>query len=578
MKRKFVQIAALCLAAVLLLTTGGGTASASSAGSDSRIIRVGLHYGTGAMEGLNLENKTGSGFRFGYYDGSNQFVELGSTSEKAVSVVKTMNVYYGTYDGYTSYHSALKSSSVAVGEYHLQLPGTYSTYEEAQSAVADYTGGFPAYIDGKFYARVGSYTTKSQAEEALSAMGTGCKVGETSGYGVSVVITGTNTIVFQFDDLGKGTGLGVEPNRLGAGDYTTLSKNVLYPGGFRFERIGGGFSSMTVVNMVEFGEYIEGVVATEMSNSWPVEALKAQAVAARSYAVTLGSKHSAHHFDICDSTDCQAYTGQSRAGSNTRAAVEGTAGQMCLYNGKVAQTFYYSSNGGASESVSNVWGSNQANYPYLVGKADPYESTLNLNNTWERTVTSDQIISRLLFGSNVTAPIVSAEVTSYTEAGNPKLITFTDSAGKRFPVSSATIYSYNKGFGLPSFRFGFAGPDQSAAASSSDSVSVNGSATVNGTSGLYAIDGNGNISALGSDVYIITSSGTSQLGQGGGQSAGNDWSSSVTAVNGSITFAGRGWGHNIGMSQWGAYAMAQQNYTYTQILQFYYTGITVGFM
>ena len=49
-------------------------------------------------------------------------------------------------------------------------------------------------------------------------------------------------------------------------------------------------------------------------------------------------------------------------------------------------------------------------------------------------------------------------------------------------------------------------------------------------------------------------------------------------VNGSITFAGRGWGHNIGLSQFGAKAMAEQGYTYLQILQFYYTGITVGYM
>ena len=51
---------------------------------------------------------------------------------------------------------------------------------------------------------------------------------------------------------------------------------------------------------------------------------------------------------------------------------------------------------------------------------------------------------------------------------------------------------------------------------------------------------------------------------------------STTGSNGSFTFVGKGWGHNVGMSQWGAYAMAQQRYTYEQILKFYYTGITVG--
>ena len=263
MKKKFVQIAALCLSAVLLMVSGGRqTASAVPSDTSGNVIRVGLHYGTGSMEGLNLENETGAGFRFGYYDGSDRFVELGSTTQKAISVVKTMNVYYGAYNGYTSYHSALTASNVAVGEYHLQLPGTYSTYEEAQAAASQYSGGFVAYIGGTYHARVGNYTTGDRARAAQAALGIACEVSWTSEYGVSVVITGTNTIVFQYDDEGKGAGLGVEPNATGSGKYTTLSKGCLYPGGFRFERINGG--NMTVVNMVEFEDYVEGVVATEM--------------------------------------------------------------------------------------------------------------------------------------------------------------------------------------------------------------------------------------------------------------------------------------------------------------------------
>ena len=265
--------------------------------------------------------------------------------------------------------------------------------------------------------------------------------------------------------------------------------------------------------------------------------------------------------------------------------MEQTTGLGVLYNGKSAQSFYYSSNGGASESVSNVWGSNQASYPYLIGKADPYEPTLNLKNTWERTFTSSQIISKLLSAYQVTAPIVSAAVTFYTDVGNPKTITFTDSAGKNFSVSAARVY---QSLGLPSFRFGFkgaGGTSQPVPTTPSVDVTINDSAVVDNLAGLYAIDGKGNISALGGDLYVITDSGTTQLGQSvdqgqgqGGQSAGNAWSSSATMVNGSITFAGRGWGHNIGLSQFGAKAMAEQGYTYLQILQFYYTGITVGYM
>ena len=578
MKRKFVQIAALCLSAALLLALGGGKASAALLSDpNGRIIRVGLHYGTGAMEGLNLLNDVGSGFRFGYYDSANQFVELSSTQQKAISVVPTVNVYYGTYNKYTSYHTALTSSAVAVGEYHLQLPGTYSTFDAAQAAASAYSGGFPAYIGGVFYARIGNYITRDKAvaaQSTLVAQGVSTALAGTSKYGVSVVITGTNTILFQYDDQGRGTGLGIEPVSVNGEKCTTLSKGCLYNGGFRFERINGG--KLTVVNIVGFEDYIEGVVATEMSNSWPIEALKAQAVAARSYALTLGTKHGTHHFDICDDIHCQRYTGQTSAGANSNAAVDQTVGQVALYNGKVISAFYYSSNGGASQSVSVVWGSNQSLYPYLMEVADPYEETLNLKNTWERTITSERIISRLLSGNNVTAPIVSAEITAYTQAGNPWMISFTDSAGKSFSMRSGKVYSE---LGLPSCRFGFAGSGASQPTTPSGGVSINGTTPVSGVSGLYAIDGNGKLTALGGDVYVATDSGTSMLGQSGGQSQGSgQWASSASAVNGSITFVGRGWGHNIGLSQFGAKAMAQQGYTYQQILQFYYTGITVGYM
>ena len=360
--------------------------------------------------------------------------------------------------------------------------------------------------------------------------------------------------------------------------YRFLTEQELLHGGFRFERIGGG--KLTVVNILGLEDYVKGVVANEMSDSWPIEALKAQAVAARSYALSLGSKHSAHHFDICFDTDCQAYYGREKAGANSDAAVDQTAGQVCLYNGKAAQTFYYSSNGGASESVSIAWESNQSLYPYLVGVVDPYEASLNLNNSWTRTVSSSELISKVLMEYAVNGPIVSAAISSYSPTGNPKTVTFTDSAGRSYSVST---YKMVRRLGLRSYRYGFegSGSSQPAPTVPSEDISINGTAGVSGLSGLYAMDGNGNLLPVPGDVYVITDSGTSQLSQSGGSDQGQgsgQWAASATAVNGAITFAGRGWGHNIGMSQFGAKAMAEQGHTYQQILQFYYTGITVGYM
>ena len=585
MKKKFVQIAALCLSAALLTTLGGRqNAAAVPASASGRTIRVGLHhdgpYGTGAMEGLNFENNVGSGFRFGYYDSSDRFTELGSTTQKAISVVKTQNVYYGTYNSYKSYHTALTSSNVAVGMYHLELQGTYSTCEQARSAAAAYKDGFPAYIDGAFYARIGNYTVRDDAVAAqanLRSQGVEAELKATSAYGMSVVITGTSTILFQFDDLGKGTGLGLEPNAAedGEGDlrsdnvkYITWSKGNKYYGGFRLERIKGG--NMTAVNIVDLEDYAKGVVPREMADDWPLEALKAQAVAARSYALSLGSRHSDSHFDICDNTHCQVYTGLTLAGDNTDAAVDLTAGQVALYNNRVAQTFYYSSNGGASESSSIVWGSNQAGYPYLVGKPDPYEAAFGLKNDYTKTISAGELAAKLKAqGYNtVGSSIVSVAIVSLTDSGNPKQITFTDNNGKHFTID--TRYVKENILGLPSYRYGLE--------ASGTGVSVNGSDAVD-AAGLYAIDGNGNKVPLSGDVYMLTGSGTVKLDQSSAKASGGLGNlGSTTGNNGTFTFIGKGWGHNVGMSQWGAYAMAEQGYTYLEILQFYYTGITVGLM
>ena len=91
-----------------------------------------------------------------------------------------------------------------------------------------------------------------EAQAALASQGVEASLKGTTEYGISVVITGTNTILFQYDDLGQGTGLGMEANAGGPGEYVTLSKRCTYVGGFRFERVSGG--SLTVVNLLDFDD------------------------------------------------------------------------------------------------------------------------------------------------------------------------------------------------------------------------------------------------------------------------------------------------------------------------------------
>lgn len=564
MRKKFVQIVALCLAlvcAVMCVSASSGTIPGGYfipetdppvPSMGQRSVNVGISYGNGALDGANLSNATGSGYSFGYYDSGAAFVQLAQTQHSDISVAKTENVYYGTYEKYTSYHDCIVSD-VAVGCYHLQLSGTYYSYWDAQNVASMYTGGFVAYINGAYYVRIGNYTQRAYAESAMYALPVASEIVGTSSYGLNVIITGTNTIIFQYDDLGNGTGLGVEPVSVDGSKCQTWFKGYRWFGGFQYNRVGGG--DMTVSNRVDIEDYANCVISREMSNAWPLEALKAQAVAARSYAVSL-NRHSA--FDLCNTTCCQAYYGTALIGANTAQAVAETSGQYIWYNGNVARAFYSSSNGGASEDVSVVWGSNQDYYPYLVGVIDPYEAMVSIPKyTYSKEISPYDLALKLQEKGHNCSTIVNAYVSEYTDTGNPKKVTFVDSAGRTFVLDSRVVRSM---LSLRSYRYDFGDGSRSQ-------FSVNGTDIVNGLSGLYATDGYGNLIPVSEGAFVITSSGVSQTSTGSG---------SIFTSSGNILITGAGDGHNVGMSQWGACSMAQQGFTYDQILKFYYTGVTVG--
>ncbi len=116
-------------------------------------------------------------------------------------------------------------------------------------------------------------------------------------------------------------------------------------------------------------EYLLGVVPYEMSDSFPLEALKAQAVAARTYALSKINTHKA--YDVVDNTNDQAYYGILHTNTNAKKAVEQTKGMVCMYKNKLAICYYTASNGGQVELVQNVWG--QGDYDYITMHDDPYD-------------------------------------------------------------------------------------------------------------------------------------------------------------------------------------------------------------
>ena len=130
-----------------------------------------------------------------------------------------------------------------------------------------------------------------------------------------------------------------------------------YRGKLMIRNIGG---KLTVVNDVELEDYLKGVVPSEMPSSWEFEALKAQAIAARSYALANLGKQAKYGYDLKDNTEDQAYGGASKETNRTTKAVEDTTGLVLTYDMKIIPAYYSASAGGMTNT--NAWG---ANVPYL---------------------------------------------------------------------------------------------------------------------------------------------------------------------------------------------------------------------
>ena len=167
-------------------------------------------------------------------------------------------------------------------------------------------------------------------------------------------------------------------------------------------------SSMTGVNIIGLEEYLYGVVPSEMPKSYDAEALKAQAVAARTYAMTKLGAHTGSGYQLCDTTACQVYKGYSNESDATTAAVDATAGEVACYNGSPIEAVFSASTGGYTESSENVW--NTA-VPYLKS-VDSKGDRQAPNNETTVTIAAKALAERLGIAEDA-----AVSVKKRTEAG-----------------------------------------------------------------------------------------------------------------------------------------------------------------
>ncbi len=214
-----------------------------------------------------------------------------------------------------------------------------------------------------------------------------------------------------------------------------------------FECLPAPDGLLTVINVVGLEDYVKGVIPYEMGPDWPYEALKAQALCARTYAAYRVNEFEDQGFDLTGDTRSQVYRGVGWASGTTDSAVDSTAGQFVRYRGGICEVYYFAADGGATEDGACVFGSSR---PYLTGKADPFEAAQGSPfSEWTVTKSGAQLAQRLRRLGYDIGTVTGIEP-EYSWQGNVTVARLSGGEGESVSLSGRECYS---ALGLNSCRY-----------------------------------------------------------------------------------------------------------------------------
>ncbi len=411
-------------------------------------VRVGLMVGENVTTGFEVT--TTDGFVIGMADEAaapytfTPLWELGSGTLAAVSdgnLSKTHMTYSVTWD----------ESKVAVGGYHVQVDcdkynrdQVAAMLDQANAALSG-TGvtAVPAYVYTGYTLRIGSFTSRAAAEKWVATVQS-IFPGETvyatgaSETSVSLVDPATDRILFEFDCGGKEE-LAMQAKMDAAGNtYLKTPAANVYDGTFVFTRYRSETKDgVALTNILPLEAYIAGVVPYEVSNTWPIETLKAFAITVRSFTLTHLGRHEVSGFDLCSNVHCQMYKGAGRVNASIYEAVTKTIGQVMTYNGEIVTSYYASSMGGTTVSAKDAWG---GDVPYLQAKATPWENYMTHENAfWIVEMTPSELAERLRqAGYSVRGDVTKVEIGALAKNSTYiKQLNVTDSTGQILRITGA---------------------------------------------------------------------------------------------------------------------------------------------
>lgn len=214
---------------------------------------------------------------------------------------------------------------------------------------------------------------------------------------VSLIDPDNEYILFEFDcDAELELGLTAHEDSNGNTYISTPAGNS-YDGVFCFKRYDNGdVEGVQLMNILPLEAYLAGVLPYETSNTWPLETLKAFAITVRSYTLSHLNKHMDRYgFDLCNTTDCQVYKGTGQINQRIMDAVLGSAGKILVHDDEIVNAYYSSSMGGVTVSAQDAWGGTD-DVPYLQALETPWERYMIHNNAfWMYEVSPSALCDRL---------------------------------------------------------------------------------------------------------------------------------------------------------------------------------------
>lgn len=514
------------------------------------------------------------------YEASGNLDELFQLDEESVSVL--LDSYFDSNFNYTA-----GRNKAEYGPNHVVLNDVYSSYndakEEADQLETRFNGDFyPQLSDDGFKIYGGNYISSNEAEnllDELSSDGYAGKVIDTDMKNI-IVYDKNNNAIFMYNNE-----LNIFFSSFNRDEHCEMIKidKKPYRGMIGFKILEN--SKLISINYVDLESYLYGVVPNEIAASWGKEALKAQAVAARTYAVSFLNSYSSYGYDMEDNQNSQVYMGYNSEKDSTNTAVDETSGEMIYYDNKLIQAFYHSTSGGSTENSENVWSNS---LPYAVGVDDEYSNRSGSPYTeWQKSYTKDEIIKMLRDDGHSVRDIYSIEITKVSENNRVMECIFNTDIGE-------IVYRKEEArllLGLMSSWFTIGNGSVSISKSEGVFYFTNQYTTVYSTGGILdsiiESEDNADSPDLGSlkGKYAITDSGTEKLSDDKISAISSSGvsilevdtvaSDKVSASGSDYNFQGRGWGHGVGMSQYGAKEMAAEGFTYDEILKHYYTGVTI---